>query len=87
MGHVGSKTRSPGQVLGYSCLHSKRHICHSILMKLCKMFVLAISKPSSNMGHVGLKTRSLGQILGNTCLHSEGHICDLIFMTLSERLF
>jgi len=34
MGHVGSKARSPEQILGNACLHSKDHICDSILMKL-----------------------------------------------------
>jgi len=33
MGHVVSKTRSPGQILGNSCLHSRGHICDPILMK------------------------------------------------------
>jgi len=33
MGHDGSKTRSPGQILGNSCLHSRGHICDTILMK------------------------------------------------------
>jgi len=27
MSHVGSKTRSPGQMFGNSCLHSRGHIC------------------------------------------------------------
>jgi len=30
---VGSKTRSPGQIFGNSCLHSRGHICDPILMK------------------------------------------------------
>jgi len=30
MGHVGSKTRSPGQFLGNSCLHSRGQICDPI---------------------------------------------------------
>jgi len=34
MGHVGSKTRSPGQILGNSCLHSRGQIWDPILMKL-----------------------------------------------------
>ena len=34
MGHVGSKTRSPGQILRNSCLHSRGYICDLILMKL-----------------------------------------------------
>jgi len=50
------------------------------------MFVLTISRPSSNMGHVGLKTRSPGQILGNSCLHSKGHICDPMLMKLCQNV-
>jgi len=34
MGHVWLKTRSPDQILGNSCLHSRGHICDQILMKL-----------------------------------------------------
>ena len=34
MGPVGLKTRSPGQIIGNSCLHSRGYICCSILMKL-----------------------------------------------------
>jgi len=33
MGHVGLKMRSPGQILGNSCLHSRGDICDPILMK------------------------------------------------------
>jgi len=34
MGHVGFKSRSPGQILENSCLHSRGHIFYPILMKL-----------------------------------------------------
>ena len=34
MGHVGSKTRSPGQILGKPCVHSRGHIFSRILMKV-----------------------------------------------------
>jgi len=51
-----------------------------------RMFVLTISKPSSNMGHVGSKTRSPGQILENSCLHSRGHICNLILIKLCQNV-
>jgi len=50
------------------------------------MFVLTISRPSSDMGHFGSKTRSPGQILGNYCLHSRGHICDPIVMKLGQNV-
>ena len=34
MGHVGSKSRSLGQILEKSCVHSKSHIFSPINMKL-----------------------------------------------------
>jgi len=51
-----------------------------------RMFVLTISRPSSNMGHVGSKTRSPGQILENSCLHSRGHICNSNLMKLCQNV-
>jgi len=56
------------------------------LWNFVRMFVLTISRPSSNMGHVGLKTKSPGQILGNFCLHSKGHICDPMLMKLCQNV-
>jgi len=53
---------------------------------LIRMFVLIISRPSSNMGHVGSKTRSPGQILGNSCLHSRGNICNPIMLKLCHNV-
>jgi len=50
------------------------------------MFVLAISRTSSNMGHVGLTSRSPGQILENSCLHSTGNISHRIFMKLGQNV-
>ena len=34
MGHVGSKTRSPGQILGKPCVRSRGHIFSQIIMKV-----------------------------------------------------
>ena len=53
---------------------------------LIRMFVLTISRQSSNMSHVGSKTRSPGQISGNSCLHPRGHICDPILMKLCQNV-
>jgi len=85
MGHVGSKTRSPGQILGNSCLHSRGHICDPILIKLFQN-VLTISRPSSDIGYVRSETRSPGKILGNACLHSRGYICDPILMKFGQNV-
>ena len=34
MGHVGSKTRSPGQILEKPCVRSRGHILSRILMEV-----------------------------------------------------
>jgi len=40
MGHYGLKTRSPGQILGNSCLQSRAQIGDPILMKPDQSFCL-----------------------------------------------
>ena len=85
---VWSKTRSPGQILGNSCLHCRGQICDPILMKLCQnvCFHNIQDKFENKLCHVWSKTRSSGQILGNYCLHYIGHICDLILMKLDQNV-
>jgi len=59
IGHVWSKTRSPGQILGNFCLlwgPNRR----SDFYETSSECLLTISRPSSNMGHVGSNTRSPG---------------------------
>ena len=56
------------------------------LLNFVRMFVLTISRPSSNIGHVGSKTRSPGQIVENSCLHSRGHICSPILIKLCQNV-
>ena len=59
LGHVGSKTRSLGQILD-------KHRGHSLeqkSMKLCQNVNSHKAKSSLKLGHVGSKTRSLGQII------------------------
>ena len=36
LGHVGSKTRSLGQILEKPCVHSRRHSFESKFTKLCQ---------------------------------------------------
>jgi len=86
MGHVWSKTRSPGQILRNSCLHSRGRICDPILMKLDQNVVLKISRTSSNICHAWLKTRSPGQLLGNFCLLSRGQIGNMTLMKLDQNV-
>jgi len=64
---VGLTSRSSGQILENSCLHSRGNNSQLIFIKLSQNVCLTISRPSTNMGHVGKKTMSPGQILGNSC--------------------
>ena len=62
MGHVGSKTRSPGQILGKPCVCTRGHIFSRILMKVGQDVCLMISRTSLKMGHVWV---TWGQKLGH----------------------
>ena len=62
MGHVGSKTRSLGQILEKPCVCSRGHIFSLIIWKLGQIVCLVEVSESSKMGHVTSKTRSLGQM-------------------------
>jgi len=86
MGHDGYKTGSPGQILGNSCLRSRGQISAQLWWNLIRIFVLAISRPSSNMGNVGLTSRSPGQILENSFEHYRPHLLLDFYETLSECL-
>ena len=76
LGHVGSKTRSLGQILEKPCVHSRGHSFDSKFMKLIRMLMIIISRSGSKRGHVGSKTRSLGQILEKPFVQSRGHRFD-----------
>ena len=86
LGHVGSKTRSLGQILEKKpCVHSRWHSFGSKFMNLIRMLMIIISRSDSKLGHVGSKTRSLGQILEKPCVHSRRHSFDLKFMKLYQN--
>ena len=60
LGHVGSKTRSLGQILEKPCEHSRGHNFDSKFMNIIRMLMIIISRSRSELGHVGSKTKSLG---------------------------
>ena len=62
MGHVGSKTRSVGQIIENLVNTLEATVLVQSSSNLLRMIILTISQSGSNMGHVGSKTRSLGQI-------------------------
>ena len=84
LGHVGSKTRSLGQILEKPCVHSRGHSFDHKFMKVCQNVNILISWSSSKLGHIGSKTRSLGQILKKPCVHYRGHSFDLKFLKLNH---
>ena len=87
MGHVGSKTRSPGQILGNSLEHSRGHICDPILIKIGQNVCFDnIQAKFENLSCLVKKTKSPGQILGNSCLHSSGQIFDPILMKRDQNV-
>ena len=55
MGHVGSKTRSPGQILEKPCVHSRGHIFSRILMKVGQDFCLDDISDEFENGSRGVK--------------------------------
>ena len=86
MGHVGSKTRSLGQISLKTCSSSRLHSFASVFMKLTRIFVLMILGSSLNKGYVGSKTRSLGPISSKYCSPSRGHSIASVFMKLHQNV-
>ena len=78
--HVGSKTRSLGQILEKPCVRCRGHIFSPIIMKLGQNLCLDKIWHEFEKSHVGSKTRSLGQMLEKPCVHCRGYIFSLIIM-------
>ena len=60
MGHVGSKTRSLGQILEKHCVHSRGHIFGLIIIELGQNFCLDEISDEFKNGSCLVKNRSLG---------------------------
>ena len=87
MGHVGSKTKSLGQIFEKPFITFRGHIFCPIIMKLGQNVSLMKSGMSLKMGHVGSKTMSLGQILEKLCVCSRGHNFSTIIMKPGQSFF
>ena len=83
LGHVGSKTRSLGQILEKYCVHSEDAVLIQSSRNF-RMLMIIISRSSSKQGHGGSKTRSLGEILEKPCVHFKRHSFDPRFMKLCQ---
>ena len=81
-----SKSRSLGQILEKSCLHSRDHIFGNIFLKLGQNICLEDILVKFDHGWGGVKSRSLGQILEKSCLHSRGHIFYPICPKLAQNV-
>ena len=88
LGHVGSKTRSLGQILEKPFVHSRGHSFDPKFMKFCQNenpYKIKF-RSSSKLGHVESKSRSLGQILDKPCIHSRGHSLEQMSVKLCQNV-
>ena len=86
MGHVGSKTKSLGQILEKPFVRSRGHIFSLIIMKLGQNVCLDKISDDFEMGHVRSKTRSLGQVLDKPCVRCKGHIFSQIIIKPGQNV-
>ena len=86
MGHVRSKTRSPGQILEKPCVCSRGQIFSPIIMKLGQNVCLDKISHKFENGSCRSKTRSIGKILEKPCVRSRGHIFSPIIMELGQNV-
>ena len=86
MGHVGSKTRSLGQILEKPCVRCKGHIFSTIIIKLGQNVCLDEISDKFDNWHVGSKTRSAGQMLEKPLVRTRGQILTLIIIKLGQNV-
>ena len=72
MGHVGSKTRSLGQILEKPCVRSRGHMFSLIIMKLGQNVCLHEVLDELKNESCWVKCRSLGEILEKRCVLCRG---------------
>ena len=87
MGHVGSKTRSPGQILEKPCLHccvATFFVQYSfkVAQNVCLRNILDEFENRS----CWVNSRSLGQILEKPCVSCRGHIFSPILLKFSKNV-
>ena len=92
MGHVGSKTRSMGQILKKPRVRSRGNIFSPIIMKLLTMFVLMKSRTSLKIGHVWsnescqVKTTVIRSNIKKHCVRFRGNIFCLIILKRGQKV-
>ena len=86
MGHVGSKTRSLGQISEKPCVRSRSHIFSPVIMKCGQNVYLDEISDRFENGSCWVKTKSLFQILEKPCVCSRSHIFSPIIMKLCQNV-
>ena len=86
MGHVGSKTRSLGQMLEKPFVGSRGHIFSPKLLLVGQNVCLDYISDRFENGSLGLKTRSPGQILEKPCICSGCHIFSPTLLKISQNV-
>ena len=86
IGHVGSKTRSLGQILEKPCVQARGHIFRSIIIKPSQNVYLEKFGMSWKMRHGRPKSWSLGQILEKLGVSCRGHMFSPIMMELGQNV-
>ena len=76
MGHLGSKTRSVGQIIEKPCEHFRGHSFGPVFIKLGQDRIWIM---------LGPKTRSVGQIIEKPCEHFRDHSLCPIFIKLAQN--
>ena len=76
-GHVGSKSKSQGQIIEKPFVASRGQSFDPKLCNFARMIILIKSKSRLKLDHVASKTRLLDQIIEKPCVHSRGHIFSL----------
>ena len=98
LGHVGSETRSEGQLLEKPCKLSSRHSFDPVFIKLCQNVCthLILTKfetgscrvknlvARSDLGEKNVARSDLGK---KNCIHSKRHSYNAIFVKLCQNVY
>ena len=86
VGHLGSKTRSLGQILEKPCEQDRDHIFDPIFIKLGQNVCLHKTSVPFESGSSLVKNQVTRSNLKKPCKHSRGHIFDPIFIKLGQNV-
>ena len=96
LGHLGSKTRSPGQIKGKTCKHSRDHIFEAVIMNVAQniclddfcMYVKFNSKSlffDQKLGHQAKSKEKFVNTLAVTFMKQSSWILLIVFVLMSSK--